>query len=302
MAFLDHQGQHPSLVIDTIRTLSMGLPVDIAGLDAVRLKRSQRPIPPPLRDALAHVSGNKLPGCTQGGVHNNLMCEVLHPGTSCVSEWRRYFMKGLVMALPVYAPVFIVPTLLFQSKSVVKAPLASALRVSKGIARSCVFLSGYCTLAISFVCWGRNFLGIHYPAMGTRAQILGLFAGLLSGLANLVEKPARRIEVSCACCLSKEARLPRSLTHLLPTRVSLLHPSSHSTCYLRRCAVRGHAGATVLARRRSQSPSALGSGSSASSTGSTRMCCSSRTWRRLLSHRLRLNCAAAAVPTTPAAG
>jgi hypothetical protein len=98
-------------------------------------------------------------------------------------------------AVPVYAPVFIVPTLLFQGGALAKAPLASALRVAKGIGRSCVFLSGYCTLAISFVCWGRNACSVNHPTIGPRSQLLGVVAGLLSGLANLVEKPARRIEL-----------------------------------------------------------------------------------------------------------
>ena len=124
------------------------------------------------------------------------MCECLHPETGCAEQSLRFFIEGLRRALPVYVPVYLVPMLLFRRRDLLRQPLQSVLRMSASVARSCTFLSLYCTLAITFVCWGRNLVGFTHQHMGKRSSSLALVAGLLAGLANLGEKPARRIELA----------------------------------------------------------------------------------------------------------
>ena len=117
-----------------------------------------------------------------------LRCDILHPGQSHVGHMLTFLKDGLLRALPVYIPVYVLPLLVFRMKDIVRSPLRSAALTSVGIARSSLFLSAYCT-----ACW---YTACVATRLGSRTNLNGILAGWMGGCMVLIEKRSRRIELA----------------------------------------------------------------------------------------------------------
>lgn len=114
-------------------------------------------------------------------------CEVLHPHEGCVGAGLTFFKGGLRRALPVYVPVYLVSTLVFRSKSLVKAPWQTVLGIIRNVLQSSVFLSAYCT---------QSWLGAcAVSLLGLRGVLTAAFAGCCGGTSIFIERKSRRIEL-----------------------------------------------------------------------------------------------------------
>lgn len=98
--------------------------------------------------------------------------------------------------MPVYLPVYAVPALLFPGsrRRLLRAPLATGGRILKGVATSTAFLASYTSVAL------LAFLGMrrHVRAArsgGALAHWAIALAGSFGGIAALLEKKSRRIEL-----------------------------------------------------------------------------------------------------------
>ncbi|KAL6902092.1 hypothetical protein ACP4OV_004968 [Aristida adscensionis] len=93
--------------------------------------------------------------------------------------------------LHVYVPVYIIPAL-FRPKHLVKSPCSQFGKTLLGIARSSLFLSVYCASEWGWTCLlFRAFQSCNIPLL-----VLGTFP---TGLALLIEKKSRRMEISLYC-------------------------------------------------------------------------------------------------------
>ncbi|GAB4819141.1 hypothetical protein N2152v2_006187 [Parachlorella kessleri] len=121
-------------------------------------------------------------------------CHFLHPGQPCRTQGLHFLPHAYLRALPVYVPVYIFPALLVHGRALVRPSTAATLwaKLGTGVLRSSLFLSGYCTLAWVGACVGFNLTGRTTPwVICTSASI--------AGLAVLVEKKSRRMELAMYC-------------------------------------------------------------------------------------------------------
>lgn len=101
----------------------------------------------------------------------------------------RFFLRGLLRAVRVYLPVFVLPLVLLNGSRLRAAPLESLAHAAAGTARSSVFLSTYCT-----GCWVAVYLLERYAGVSTHWN--GVLSGMAGGLAVALEKRSRRIELA----------------------------------------------------------------------------------------------------------
>lgn len=146
---------------------------------------------PPMK-SLALAPPSHVAAVLASGAHP---CDWAHPGTTCDGNAARFFPGAYARALPVYLPVYVLPALLVHRKRLLTpGPEAAALwaKVLKGAARSSAFLALYCTLAWRGACAGFTVTGRITPA--------GIAASAWTGgLATLVEKKSRRMELALYC-------------------------------------------------------------------------------------------------------
>jgi hypothetical protein len=96
--------------------------------------------------------------------------------------------------VPIYLPVFCLPILFFYPTSLIKAPLTTLKRLLLGVARSSSFLSLFVTMGMTSIGPLRAF-GLRHSIVGNYAHMLFAIAGGWAGLATLVEKKGRRVEL-----------------------------------------------------------------------------------------------------------
>ena len=122
-------------------------------------------------------------------------CDWAHPGATCDGAAVSFFPAALLRSIPVYAPVYLFPALLVHGRALFDgSPAAAALwaKTAKGVLRSSAFLALYCTL-----CWRGACVG--FRALG-RVSPVGIPAtAWVGGLATLVEKKSRRMELALYC-------------------------------------------------------------------------------------------------------
>jgi len=123
-------------------------------------------------------------------------CALAHPGISCTQHLYSFFLQGLKRALPVYVPIHLGSLILalyrkrmHLNPSVIIDGISYSLR---GLARSCVFLSSYCTIA-----WYSACMYFKWKPGVTRS---GLFACTwIAGLTLLIERSVRHPELASYC-------------------------------------------------------------------------------------------------------
>jgi hypothetical protein len=120
-------------------------------------------------------------------------CSEQHHTDSCVRynliDWSRAFFRR---ALPLYAPVHILPMVFSAPKQLLMSPLRSAWTLVLHIGRSSLFLSCFSALLKSALCAYRNSRRV--PA--TLRRLLPGVAGLLMGFTLFFERPERHLELA----------------------------------------------------------------------------------------------------------
>ncbi|KEI41027.1 uncharacterized protein L969DRAFT_16380 [Mixia osmundae IAM 14324] len=116
---------------------------------------------------------------------------------SCLRSNARVLLNAFLAAMPMYAPVHLLPALIFHGKQFTKAPVVSGQKISLKIARSCAFLASYVGLARSAVCW----LDAAKSMSGSQISAGPWFAasGALTSATLLWEEPHRRAELALYC-------------------------------------------------------------------------------------------------------
>lgn len=134
----------------------------------------------------------------EGTVHEHIIssvpCPWAHPGQNCDEAAITFFPAAYLRALPVYLPVYIAPAILVHRKALFEGPEAvkTWIKLLKGVARSSLFLAGYCTFAWRGACTGFQLTQNFTPFT------LSAFAWT-GGLATLFEKKSRRMELATYC-------------------------------------------------------------------------------------------------------
>jgi hypothetical protein len=121
-------------------------------------------------------------------------CSFLHPGTGCTEHSITFLPQGVLRALPVYIPVYLIPAALVHRKRLLNPAVAPELwkKIALGGLRSSVFLGLYCSLAWRGACGGFQMTG--------KATGAGIAATCwVAGLATFVEKKSRRMELALYC-------------------------------------------------------------------------------------------------------
>ena len=187
--FLSRQVQVPTIVVRAMASGQAGLPLEnLEALNAARVAMAPKgTVVPLLTDPLMYDAPH-LSAAEKAGM-------ILHPGQSFLQFAVKYFINGLRNAAPVYVPVYAVPLLLFSRKRLMKDPLNTLKGAMMGASRSTLFLATYCTFGIGFMSVGRR-LGLRYDTIGSFAKIVPFLCGAVAGLATLIEKRSRRIELA----------------------------------------------------------------------------------------------------------
>ncbi|KAF3326428.1 Transmembrane protein 135 [Carex littledalei] len=119
-------------------------------------------------------------------------CSIIHGNQSCSGHFLSFFIQAYGRAVPVYLPVYLVPALIVHRQGLLKRPYTILGKTIKGIARSSLFLSIYCSSAWVWTCFlFRIFRRCNIPMVA--------MATFPTGLALLIEKKSRRIEISLYC-------------------------------------------------------------------------------------------------------
>ncbi|KAM0936116.1 putative transmembrane protein [Dioscorea sansibarensis] len=119
-------------------------------------------------------------------------CSIVHGNQSCSGHVLSFLLQAYGRALPVYLPVYLIPALIVHRQGLLKRPYTILGKSLLGTARSSLFLSAYCASAWAWTCLLFRLLercNIPMVAMGT----------FPTGLALLIEKKSRRIEISLYC-------------------------------------------------------------------------------------------------------
>ncbi|KAG9451524.1 hypothetical protein H6P81_011489 [Aristolochia fimbriata] len=119
-------------------------------------------------------------------------CSIVHGNQSCTGHIFSFLLQAYQRALPVYLPVYLIPAFIVHRQDLLKQPSRILGKSLIGTARSSLFLSVYCSSAWMWTClFFRIFKRCNIPmvAMGT----------FPTGLALLIEKKTRRIEISLYC-------------------------------------------------------------------------------------------------------
>lgn len=139
-------------------------------------------------------------------------CSMVHGNQSCAGHCISFLLQAYGRALPVYLPVYLIPALIVHRQDLLERPYTILTKGLLGTARSSLFLSVYCTSAWMWTCLlFRIFKRCNIPMVA-----MGAFP---PGLALLIEKKSRRIEISLYCiaraiesfftCMSFAGNLPQ---------------------------------------------------------------------------------------------
>lgn len=131
--FLRIHAQFPQAIVKALASMSSGKPIpDLQIINDLRSKN----VPP-----LPAITDPMFYKVDEGNAARLL----LYPNLSFAEFALRYFIKGIRLALSVYLPVYFIPLGIFQTKHLIKDPVAVILQALKGVAISSVFLATYCT-------------------------------------------------------------------------------------------------------------------------------------------------------------
>ncbi|ERN14612.1 hypothetical protein AMTR_s00038p00172140 [Amborella trichopoda] len=171
-SFLNHHGGKHASILHGIKEIATGMP--LTNLEEIEKHYQSKGVDIKLDPLM------KVP------------CTMVHGNQSCTAHVVSFLIQAYGRALPVYLPVYLIPALIVHRQSLWKRPYAILLKGLLGTARSSLFLSVYCSSAWMWTCLlFRLFKSCNIPmvAMGTFPP----------GLALMIEKKTRRMEISLYC-------------------------------------------------------------------------------------------------------
>lgn len=122
--------------------------------------------------------------------HATTTCVIMHPfQSSCVLDKCEFMEAAVVRAMQLYAPLALATLLVFRRQALCTNPRTTLLHTLRSLARSCLFLSIYCTLSWTAICTLTRltrYEGKYLPVMG----------GLIAGTSVLLESKSRRMELA----------------------------------------------------------------------------------------------------------
>ncbi|KAG8499319.1 hypothetical protein CXB51_005885 [Gossypium anomalum] len=145
-------------------------------------------------------------------------CSMIHGNQACSSHVFTFFSEAYKRSLPVYLPVYLIPTLIVHRQGLLKRPYTILGKSLLGTARSSLFLSAYTASACNGD--GKQLLPFYQCSLIVPylACLIGQFP---TGLALAIEKKSRRIEISLYClaraieslftCMADVGYLPKSM-------------------------------------------------------------------------------------------
>lgn len=161
---------------------------DLQYMDAVRemCHRHAAGVPPGRLRSLRGTPHEKFTG--------KIPCEFLHPGTTCSEHTMRFLPEAYLRALPVYIPVYIIPAAIVHRQKLLDPGARQELwtKMALGMLRSSAFLSLYCALAWRGACCG-------FTTAGHTSGAVIAASCWTAGLATMVEKKSRRMELALYC-------------------------------------------------------------------------------------------------------
>ncbi|CAI2380172.1 unnamed protein product [Moneuplotes crassus] len=117
----------------------------------------------------------------------NIPCRLMHDHT-CEYDAILRFIKIFKAAFKFYAPIHLIPVIIFKLKRIKKQPWKVIKGYLKNVFQSCMFLSVYMTILKYGMCIFRNLLG--------NRPLSILLAGVISFPGMFFEAPGRRTEMS----------------------------------------------------------------------------------------------------------
>ncbi|KAJ2819117.1 hypothetical protein IWW50_005575 [Coemansia erecta] len=127
--------------------------------------------------------------------HDSLGCGLFHPHTtSCTHGAVSAFLRGFPFAMRMYVPLNVMMKLIFQGGQLAKDPLSVLRKIIKSSMRSSLFFSLMTTSVMQVPCAVRALLG-------RETKMAYVVAGIVGGLAVLVEAQPRHIELGMYCFL-----------------------------------------------------------------------------------------------------
>ena len=135
--------------------------------------------------------------------HRGAEARVMHnaPQKSSLRFLAEYWPTAILRSLRMYLPVYAVPAVVLRLSEIVSDPAAWAQKAGKevavGSARSALFLGSFCAIGWGAVL-GISKIGGNARVVGGRGAeaMHGTLSGALCGLAVLLEKRSRRIELA----------------------------------------------------------------------------------------------------------
>ena len=121
--------------------------------------------------------------------HPPTPCHFWHPGKSCSHHVFGNLLSSFIRSLRVYAPVYVLPAIIVHRLNLLSKPFEIWPKVAAGVFRSSLFLTFYIALAFGGACAGFHLTGINTGPVIAASIWMG-------GLATLVEKPSRRLELA----------------------------------------------------------------------------------------------------------
>eukprot|EP00873_Tetraselmis_striata_P041904 jgi/Tetstr1/462168/TSEL_007233.t1 len=150
-------------------------------------------------------------------------CQFVHPGASCSGHAVTQLPANFRRALSVYIPVYVIPALLVHRHNVLKQPVDISSKVAKGILRSSLFLAVYVALAWRGACVVHTTRRHVPPQLLSSVTMYGLTVWV-AGIATLLEKKSRRLELALYCMSRALVSFTLSLVQrgLIPQRLARL--------------------------------------------------------------------------------
>ncbi|KAL0917504.1 hypothetical protein M5K25_012569 [Dendrobium thyrsiflorum] len=122
--------------------------------------------------------------------------QIIHGNQTCTGHFFSFLIQAYGRALPVYAPVYLIPALIVHRQDLVKRPYTILAKSLIGTTRSSLFLSTYCASACSSHRGWTCLLFRIFERCNIAMVAMGMFP---TGLALAIEKKSRRMEISLYC-------------------------------------------------------------------------------------------------------
>jgi hypothetical protein len=116
-------------------------------------------------------------------------CTEIHPGVECNEFALYYSWNCLPVALKFYAPIHILPMLIFKRKQLLSDPVPVLLKTLKATCKSSAFICVYQFTLIRTIC----LLNHYYKAHRISTVVI---SAILASLSLLIEEKSRRLELA----------------------------------------------------------------------------------------------------------